>query len=657
MKKLTEQFSLVENRRLDIQVLRGISVIAVLMFHLSPQQFPVGYLGVDIFFAISGFVLAPIFLNRNIDFTQIKLFWLRRFWRLAPALSTVVISFGIMIFLFGPILDHQRISRQAILSLFGLGNLGAVRYSGDYFSPNQNPFIHTWSLSVEEQFYFVFPLIMALFYRKASRTNVMRSSFLAAIFCVSFALWFLPKLQEPIYLFFGNDFAKSFTFYSPIGRVWEFLIGVAAYLFRKKYNLNVKVFSSLQVILLTFIVTVLILPVHKDFRFFTIILLLITFFQLFLGSSDFKLQTVLPQMVWIGNRSYSIYLVHVPLIYILQTSPIFREFGDDNALLVQAFSLLSSVLLGHLIYSKIENRFKGNYLVEQDLRKSLKSGIYSFLFPVVLLLSIDSVAGYGLLKDTNFPPQNQGLRQVNNCSGVEVFLGIDDFGCRYGSDLDNSVFLIGDSHASANLPAMRILSKKYGQTLIDFSRPGCGFFLEEVPTNSKFSFPSIDSDCINHNRRVFQLAEKVKPSFVVISLRSSSSLVKPSNSQSRALYNEILYENYMKLRSKVEKVEIVGSESEYLAANSVIQILFRKEGAWSQIPFEDRAYWSKKLVGKASYIDSLKVLCPNDKCINKIGNSWLFSDGDHLTVFGSMKLLPLFEARFRLNLGTQDSLR
>ena len=143
--------------RIDVQVLRGVAVLAVLLFHAFEKSFPNGYLGVDVFFLISGFVITPqileIFNSHSGRVGRLKSFYIRRLYRLLPALGAMVGFSSILILLLGSPEDHERFARQGISTLFFGGNFGAYLFSQDYFSPNPNPLVHTWSLAVEQQFY------------------------------------------------------------------------------------------------------------------------------------------------------------------------------------------------------------------------------------------------------------------------------------------------------------------------------------------------------------------------------------------------------------------------------------------------------------------------------------------------------------------------
>ena len=143
--------------RRDIQVLRAFAVIIVILFHAFPNIFPGGYLGVDIFFAISGYVVTPLILEifkekSNVRF-RLKNFYKKRYYRHGPSLGYTVIFSIILVFIFGNIRDHKLLYNQALHSLLIAGNYSAPNLSGNYFNPRPNPLIHTWSLSAEAQLY------------------------------------------------------------------------------------------------------------------------------------------------------------------------------------------------------------------------------------------------------------------------------------------------------------------------------------------------------------------------------------------------------------------------------------------------------------------------------------------------------------------------
>ena len=197
----------------------------------------------DVFFVISGFVVMPLILrifnvqsNGGSRLYNLRYFYKRRFYRLAPALAVTLAFSALIIFLLGPIADHQRFASQGIATLLLVGNLGAYKFSGDYFWPNPNPLVHTWSLSVEEQIYIFLPLILMLILHNRRSIEKVTVVLLGVISAVSFVSFLFPTILEPLYSPIGIEFASQFSFYSPIDRIWQFTLGGLAFLSRDLYQ-------------------------------------------------------------------------------------------------------------------------------------------------------------------------------------------------------------------------------------------------------------------------------------------------------------------------------------------------------------------------------------------------------------------------------------
>ena len=205
------------NYRKDIDCLRGISVIAVILYHYKFELLSGGYLGVDIFFVISGFLITSIIL-KEISTNKFSLinFYERRIRRLFPALIFVIFT---TYFLFETILLEEEL-KKLLNSIFSTILFYAnffFQSSGSYFSPlnEQQPLLHTWSLSIEEQFYLFFPIFLFLLYK---RINLI--FFITLFFAVLSILlsqlggnlkFHYPYIEDNFHFFAIPQFAFYFT--------------------------------------------------------------------------------------------------------------------------------------------------------------------------------------------------------------------------------------------------------------------------------------------------------------------------------------------------------------------------------------------------------------------------------------------------------------
>ena len=217
--------------RPEIDGLRAFAVVAVIINHFNNDILPGGYLGVDIFFVISGYVITSSLDGRGSSGgfgNFIGTFYARRIKRLIPALIVFVLLTTVLICLVNP--SPEVILRTGMSSLMGLSNLYLLRQSTDYFaeSTELNPFTHTWSLGVEEQFYFIFPLIVWFTGFATSKKN--GGKFLL------FALISLSFLSLARYSSFVG-YSPATAYFEMPSRFWEMAMGASTYLVCK---LNVK---------------------------------------------------------------------------------------------------------------------------------------------------------------------------------------------------------------------------------------------------------------------------------------------------------------------------------------------------------------------------------------------------------------------------------
>jgi peptidoglycan/LPS O-acetylase OafA/YrhL len=334
--------------RREIDGLRACAVVPVVLFHLGAAWLPGGFLGVDVFFVISGFLITRILLRDleagTFSFTE---FMTRRILRIVPALLTMIVAtlVATWFFVFRP--DQQNIGRQAVAALLSVANVYFWRTSGNYWGPTaeQSPLLHTWSLSVEEQFYLVAPLCLWMVHRVAPQR--LRPAILAAT---------LGSLG--LFLFGLATGRVTSTFYLLPTRAWELGAGccLAAFLptdqkpqwegtsWRGAAGL-----LGLGLILATFVLAPWAGPSLNWMAILTVVgsALVLAFAQ---AGPCHWLLTRQP-LTWLGKASYSIYLWHWPVI-------VLSKLGGRTP--SPWLLCLPVLLLGALSYSLVEQPCRRN---------------------------------------------------------------------------------------------------------------------------------------------------------------------------------------------------------------------------------------------------------------------------------------------------------
>ncbi|MEY2401534.1 MAG: hypothetical protein QOJ08_1645 [Ilumatobacteraceae bacterium] len=208
--------------------LRAISVAAVIFYHAGFGWMPGGFLGVEVFFVVSGFLITSLLLeerekNGGIGLRQ---FWLRRARRLLPALFAVLIAVGTWMALFGTPQQRSDLHRDFLPGIFYVANWGQIFGGAQYFG-NFSPLRHLWSLAVEEQWYLLWPLTFVWLTRRGKRTAEIGRSVLIAAAVVMLITWFLAS---PAAL---TSDRTNFLYLSTLTRSSGLLLGAgAAFLWR-----------------------------------------------------------------------------------------------------------------------------------------------------------------------------------------------------------------------------------------------------------------------------------------------------------------------------------------------------------------------------------------------------------------------------------------
>ncbi|EGQ2773520.1 acetyltransferase [Staphylococcus pseudintermedius] len=378
---------------------RAVAVIAIIIYHLNPQWLSGGFLGVDTFFVISGYLITSLLLTEYHNTGKIKLmsFWLRRVKRLIPAVLFLVMGVIVLSLIFMPT-EIQKVRADSIAAIFYVSNWWYIMQNVDYFEQFAvQPLKHLWSLAIEEQFYLVLPIVLLSLLSFIRRLKSIRIIFLILLVISMIAMMVLYVPNENVArVYFGTD-----------TRIQTLLMGVLLALVWPPFQLKAKVNRQMRTMIDTAGVVGLailficfkfvsetnsILYYGGFFLISTVTLLVIAssvhpsgYFAKFLGNKVFT---------FIGSRSYSLYLWHYPIIVLIHHQFVQGQIPP----LVYVVEILLMVLMAEFSYKFIEqpfrkegfNIFAFNHLKNWRSQKVLRTWLVIILLIPTLLVMVGS---------------------------------------------------------------------------------------------------------------------------------------------------------------------------------------------------------------------------------------------------------------------------
>ncbi|HIK58124.1 MAG: acyltransferase family protein [Verrucomicrobiales bacterium] len=421
----------------EIDGLRGFAVLAVMVFHFKSEYLPYGFLGVDIFFVISGYVICKAIIGRiEVGRFTINDFFMRRFRRIIPALTVVVMITSIVSLFLMP---NNVTFITGTAALFGMSNVALWSISQDYFSVSAltNANLHTWSLGVEEQFYLIFPFVLLFIKRRR----------LLVIFVIGIA--FVSLLS---YIAMWSEYKDSVFFLVPF-RLWELASGVLVYFshhflafFSPKTTL---LKGMIKYNLLIGLIAILFSEDYIPENYATLLCVILTSSTLYFTKGD-RNNIFLSNYisVFIGKISYSLYLWHWP-VYIY-TKLIFPKES------IIFMYIVFTVILSLLSYYFIERPFRYREL------KFCGEKIYIIFIIYVGVISILTGFLWMVKSDLYLGPKQ--MRELQFLKTSECHLPGKDglIRCLKNIKVKKSIFLIGDSHAGNFKPPLQNVAEKYG---------------------------------------------------------------------------------------------------------------------------------------------------------------------------------------------------
>lgn len=679
--------------RLDIQGLRAIAVGTVLLYHAGVTSLPGGFVGVDVFFVISGFLITGILLREITETGRVSLvtFYARRAKRILPAASVVLVSTALLTLAFLPRNRWESIGNEILASSFNVANWLFANTSTDYLRQDQapSPVQHFWTLSVEEQFYIIWPLVLVLACllarpkrgnRFSSRADPRRAKKNARIGVIAITL---PSFLFSVYY---TDANPSEAYFVTTTRLWELGIGAIVALFAGELSrissgtakavgwLGIaSIFTAACFISgsVPYPGTAALLPTLGA----AAIIIAGMNGRDRVGVGRFLSAT---PFTAVGNVSYSLYLWHWPLIVI--ATYVFNGLTTWQGLAVVAVSFLPAIVS----YRHLERPIlKSEYL--QNKGRAIYFGLITTccaaLAASAILLIPQPVNAVGYtpalvdLSQSGDPAERQPtgaevLSQdptegaprdevgvfsplamyaakdipTGRSSGCHQDINQDEAKpCVFGSETaDLRIALVGDSHAAQWNPAFEELADRNGWRVESYSKSSCPL----VGTLVMFEAgeETYDSCLAWHDNMMASLTGPNKPDIVV----TSNQNYKTADGEPMAI---AMADTWRILREADIRVAALGDTPR--PGINIPECILSNEGKLTECSVEratalrnglEAQRTSADIVGDVPILDMTNQICPQEKCAVVIGGVLIYRDTNHLTATYARTLATSLEA-------------
>ncbi|GAA5039062.1 SGNH hydrolase domain-containing protein [Microbacterium fluvii] len=673
--------------RPDVQGLRAVAVGVVVLFHANLSLFKGGFVGVDVFFVISGFLITGILLREAERTGRVRLseFYAKRARRILPAATVVLIATLVLTVVFLPQIRWESIGVEALASAFYVVNW-VFAAGTDYLNAEvaASPLQHFWTLAVEEQFYIVWPLILVLMlalFRRRPRDGAVGDHGTRALPAarIGVLIILVPSLLYSI-SYTAADPAPAY--FVTTTRLWELAVGAALAVFapqvaRLPHLLGTWLgWAGLAAI----IAATLLFSGSTPFPGYAALVPTLGAAAIIAAGMNGRAQTgvgrllTLRPMRWIGDISYSLYLWHWPLV-VVATYLLGGVLQARYGLLIVAFSVLPA----WLSYRFIENPFRDWGWLRKSARRSLLAGAGLMSVTALCAVVVHAVPaamnpvyearegvriGAEALTDDfsnddlstftdagkpvdrvegGFTPSAIDARKDNtvvyaldcHLDSSESIPKID--GCIFGDpQSDLSVVLIGDSHAANWAPPYIALAQEHGWRLRISTKASCGFSRVSQSDGEGGEYTA----CNEWARNSFDEVLEEHPDLVVTANRGTRAVYQEglSKKEARKAYAEALHDDLAAL-NKAGIPTLVMNETPHMDSDVPECISANLGHLTACATPRDDAFGSDanvrravKGLADADIIDMTNWVCPDaDACAAVVGNVIVWRDSSHFT--------------------------
>ena len=642
----------------DLQGLRAIAILLVVAYHAQHHLLPGGYIGVDVFFVISGFLITGL-LAKEVEATgtiQLARFYARRARRLLPAAMLVLIATVVMVRLTSSPLELKMFGSAAIATALYVSNFWFAHLATDYLRAGEadiNPLLHYWSLCVEEQFYLLWPALILLLlwaFRKSRRVDSVLIAGLLGVGLVSLIISIVvTRISQP-WGFFGTP-----------ARAWEFALGGVTVLLVGRRGAGPSwVANPVAAIGIACIVSAALLFNERTPIPGFAALLPVGGTCLVLAMSKRQIGTAVTSFLRtrafqiLGDLSYSWYLWHWPVILLL------RSRRDEASITPGAVGAIVSLGLAWLTFKFVEKPIREYVPLVTRSGLSIAGGL--------LLAAIGAGAGLVVRQSATaalaLPAQRRYQAAVEDHPRVyadgchAVFLAVTLPDCMYGRiSSDSTMMLIGDSHAAQWFPAAEAVALRHGWRLVSLTKSSCPpFAFEPFDPTVRRAY----SECTVWQERVFQRVARLRPALVILAVSTHYDLHEGGNERAPLqieVWRSAVRETLRRLRPVVGGVVLIRdtpflperaprclSRAEWLGKDKATACAFAPVGAPSGI-IEQIAVEEMERSGTGAVVDMGSAICPRGPCGYERNGLVLFLDDHHLTATFSRSLAPELDAR------------
>lgn len=628
--------------RPDIQGLRALAVIAVILFHSFPNLFPGGFIGVDIFFVISGYLISTIIFKNlaNNNFNVLH-FYNRRIKRIFPALIIVTFASLVLGWFFLFTYEYINLGKHISYSMIFFSDIFSYKQSGYFDSASETkPMLHLWSLSVEWQFYIIWPLLLIFSWKY--KWNFFRVSII--VFVSSFFINILLIKHNPIA-----------SFYLTIARIWELIIGaILAYL--KIENKILIKNNNIQSVIGLFLIFLGFIFINKESQFpgwLALLPTIGTFLILSAEPSSYLNKYLFSNkiLVYIGIISYPLYLWHWPLLSYLHIVS-----GDNSKIEHKIIVIFASIFFAWLTY----------YFIEKNIKKekyffSTKILLITTLliFSITLLIKVNGgFFSRNINKKLDFLETeklfSKSRKSDESCASLNYLKLLDEEVCLSNSKEPNILFA-GDSHA------MALYSSIYSKKILVKSMLISGHACKLYP-NLKYEKSGAYKNCTAISNKILDIAYNIRTIKTVIVATKFPFSNQNSQFNSKYYLDKKILNNedafYMGTSNLIEQLLSYGKRVVIVidtpALNNNPINCTQRTSFFTQLKKCEITINELNQI-RSNYIEIIKKInlkypqieifdptdffCKYEMCRAMESEKYLYTDKDHISIYASFKLL------------------